>query len=252
MKKKPLISIIITYYKKKSFINKTLKSIQNQTYKNYEIIFVYDDKDKKDLEYIKKKLNKFKKKKIIINKKNIGVAKSRNIALNFSKGLYLAFIDSDDIWKRNKLLIQLDFMKKNLIDFSFTSYSIIDEEGKVIKHRNVNYDANYESLYKSNFIGLNTVMINRKLLSTFKFPDLKTQEDFALWLKLIRKGVKLKHLNKHLSSWRKTKNSLSTNIIQKLIDAYRLYYLFEKKNFAFSIFSVIVLSYNKLLNKHFK
>ena len=59
MKKKPLISIIVTYYKKRKFIKKTLNSILNQSYKNYEIIFVYDDEDKKDLQYIKKLIGLF-------------------------------------------------------------------------------------------------------------------------------------------------------------------------------------------------
>jgi len=59
----PLISIIITYYKKKDYIMKTLNSILNQSYKNYEIIFVYDDKNKKELDYINKLLLRFKKKK---------------------------------------------------------------------------------------------------------------------------------------------------------------------------------------------
>ena len=91
MKKKPLISVIITYYKKISFIKSTLQSIYNQTYKNYEIIFVYDQAEKKDLRYIKKILSKFKKKRVIINNKNLGVAKSRNIAIHHAKklsGLY--------------------------------------------------------------------------------------------------------------------------------------------------------------------
>ena len=100
MKKKPLISVIITYYKKKSFIKKTLKSIFDQTYKNFEVIFVFDDEDTSDIEYIKLLLVKFKKKKIIINKKNLGVAKSRNLAIRHSKGIYLAFIDADDVWKK--------------------------------------------------------------------------------------------------------------------------------------------------------
>ena len=100
MKKKPLISIVITYYKKKDFIKKTLESILNQTYKNYEVIFVYDQEEKKDLEFIKKLLLKFKNLKLIINKKNFGVSKSRNIAIKHVKGKYLAFIDSDDLWKK--------------------------------------------------------------------------------------------------------------------------------------------------------
>lgn len=247
MKKGFLISIIITYYKKKTFLNRTIKSILNQSYKNYEIIFVYDDKDKNDLKFTKKALSKFKKKKFIINKRNLGVAKSRNIAIKFAKGSYVAFIDSDDIWKRNKLKKQLKFMTKNAHNFSFTSYGIINDKNKIIKEKNVSEDANYFKLLRSNSIGLNTVMINKKILSKIHFPNLTTQEDFALWLKLSRQGVELKHLNETLSYWRKTENSLSSNIIRKLIDAFRLYYVFEKKNFIFSVYSVLVLSYNRLI-----
>ena len=246
MKKKPLISIIISYYKKKVFLKKTINSILSQTYKNYELIFVYDDEDKKDLIYVKKLLSKFKKKKLIINNKNLGVAKSRNIAIKFSKGLYLAFIDSDDLWKNKKLSVQLNFMLKNSCLFSFTSYAIINEKDEITKERKVFLDPNYRNLYKSNFIGLNTVMISRKILSKIHFPDLTTQEDFALWLKLARQGVKLSYLNQTLSFWRKTKNSLSSNLFCKIRDAFKLYYIYEKKNFIFSIYSVLVLTYNKL------
>ena len=247
MKKKTLISIIITYYKKKTFLKKTIQSILNQSYKNYELIFVYDDEDKKDVKFINNTLRKIKRKQILINKKNLGVAKSRNIAIKKSKGSYLAFIDSDDIWKKNKLLIQLNFMKKNSCHFSFTSYGIINEKNYLIGTRKVILDANYNNLYNSNFIGLNTVMIHRKLVKKIIFPNLKTQEDFALWLKLARQGFELKHLKQTLSFWRKTKNSLSANVFQKLIDAFKLYYIYEKKNLIFSIYSVIILSYNKLI-----
>tara|TARA_Y100000389_G_scaffold205031_1_gene262178 strand:+ start:2252 stop:3007 length:756 start_codon:yes stop_codon:yes gene_type:complete len=247
MKKKPLISVIITYYKKRLFLSKTLKSILNQTYKNYELIFVYDDTDKTDIKYIKVLLLKFKNKKFIINNKNLGVAKSRNIGIKHSKGSYVAFIDSDDIWKKNKLSSQLDFMKKNSYYFCFTSYGVINDKNKLLKEKKVFFDADYSNLYRSNFIGLNTVMINSKILSKIHFPNLTTQEDFALWLKLARQGVKLKHLNKTLSFWRKTQNSLSSNTTRKLVDAFKLYYMYEKKNFIFSVYSVLVLSYNKLI-----
>jgi teichuronic acid biosynthesis glycosyltransferase TuaG len=243
----PLISVIITYYKKKLFIKKTLNSILKQSYRNFELILVYDDYDKNDLHFIQDLLNKFKKKKIIINKKNLGVAKSRNVALKKSQGQYIAFIDSDDIWKKNKLLKQYRFMNDNSYNFCFTSYSIVNENDNIIKNNIVSQDASYKKLFKSNVIGLNTVMISRDLLHLIKFPILKTQEDFALWLKLSRVGVKLKHLNTNLSYWRKTKNSLSSNTIQKFIDAFRVYNNYEKKNFFFSFYSVVVLSYNKIL-----
>ena len=137
MKKKILISIIITYYKKKKFINQTIQSILNQSYKNFELILVYDDNNRDELKYIRKLLGNIKRKKIIINSKNLGVAKSRNIAIKRSKGTYLAFIDSDDLWKKNKLSNKINFLQKNGFHFSFTSYGIINEQNKIIGKREV-------------------------------------------------------------------------------------------------------------------
>tara|TARA_B100000401_G_C52751350_1_gene693385 strand:- start:491 stop:1237 length:747 start_codon:yes stop_codon:yes gene_type:complete len=246
MKKKPYISVIITYFNKRRFIKKTLDSIFFQSFKNYELIFVYDDSNYEDLKYIKPYLKAFKNTKIIINKKNLGVARSRNKALAKCKGNYIAFIDSDDTWKKTKLMKQLKFMKKKSSNFSFTSYNVIDEQNKFIKKRIVTMDPTYEKLQKKNIIGLSTVMINRIIIKDINFPNLKTQEDFALWLSLIKKGHKLSHINDSLSSWRKCNDSLSSNNLQKIIDAFKLYYIHQNKNLLLSIYSVIVLGYNKL------
>lgn len=244
---KPKVSVIITYYKKKTYILKTINSILNQTYQNIEVIFVYDDSNQEDLKYIKKILNKFKKKKLIINKKNLGVAKSRNKALKYCKGSFIAFIDADDLWKKIKLEFQINYMLKNNVNFSCTSFDVIDEKDKIIRSRKVPNNASYKILIKSNFIGLSTVICKNEIYSKLKFPNLNTQEDFALWLSILRSGVKLSTIRKNLSSWRKTQNSLSSNTLQKLKDAFKLFYCYEKKNFISSIFSVIVISYNKIL-----
>ena len=188
---KPKVSVIITYYKKKKFIEKTLSSILSQTYKNIELIMVYDDTDKKELNFIRNLLKKFKKKKLIINKKNLGVAKSRNKALKFCTGSYFAFIDSDDIWKKDKLMKQINYMLKFSKDFTYTSYDVINENSKIINIRRVQGNANYKDLLRSNYIGLSTVVFSKKIYSKMKFPIIKTQEDFGLWLSILRKGVSL-------------------------------------------------------------
>jgi len=247
--KKNLVTIIITYYKKKNFIEATIKSILKQDYHFYEIILVYDDANKNDLKYIVSLLDQFALKKIIINKKNLGVAKSRNLAKKFSKGEYLAFIDSDDLWKKNKLTYQIQFMKKKSSLISFTSYEVLGKKNLILKKNLVTKDPDYKNLSKSNFIGLSTVMVHRKILPMIKFPNLKTQEDFGLWLKLLRQGVKFNHIKKSLTYWRQTDNSLSSKTYDKIRDAFCLYYFYEKKNLINSIFSVIVLSYYKIIKK---
>ena len=109
-----LVSIIIPYYQKLNWIDQTLKSIYDQTYKNYEILIVYDDTSKDELKNLKSKI-KDKKIKLYINKKNLGAGMSRNLASKKAKGKYLAFIDADDMWKKNKIEYQLAFMKKKKI-----------------------------------------------------------------------------------------------------------------------------------------
>ncbi len=246
-KNNQLISILITYYRKKKYINKTINSILKQNYKNFEVIFVYDDKDKKDVNFLKELIKPFKKKKFIINANNYGVSKSRNIGLKYCKGTYIAFIDSEDTWRRTKLKDQKNFMINSSALFSFTSYNVINQHDKIIKTRKVNKNADYYSLSRSNYIGLSTVMFHKKLLSKIKFPKLKTQEDYCVWLKLLREGEKLYHFNKILTCWRKSENSLSSNIFDKVRDAFKLYYKYENKNLLLSIYSVILLSFNKLI-----
>ena len=107
-----LVSAIIPYFKKKSFIDQSISSVLNQSYSNIEIIIVYDDEEKSDLEYLRKIYNSNKKIKIIVNEKNLGAGFSRNRGIREAKGKYVCFIDSDDIWKKEKIENQLNYMKK--------------------------------------------------------------------------------------------------------------------------------------------
>jgi len=241
---KDKVSIIIPFYKNLQYLSQSIHSVINQTYKNYEIILVYDNTDKSDLKFIKNKFKNFKKLKIIINKKNLGVSKSRNIGLKNSKGKYIAFLDSDDYWKKNKLKTQIDFMKKNSVDFSYSSYEILTLNSK--KKHNVKNTYSYNQLLQKCDIGLSTVIIKSKLIKIGKFPLLKTQEDYALWLRYLRKGVKLMGINKSLVYWRDTPGSLSKNLIQKLKDSFKVYHNLENINFWLSLFRVFTLSKNKL------
>ena len=126
------VSIIIPYYRKKIFILDALKSALNQTYKNFEIIIIYDDLCKIDLVYIKKIVKFEKKITLLINKKNLGDGYSRNKGIKYSKGDYIAFLDADDLWDRKKLALQINFMEKNKISFSHTSYKIINEKNNLL------------------------------------------------------------------------------------------------------------------------
>ena len=240
----PLISVIVPYFKKKLFILKTLNSILGQSHKNLEIILVYDDPNLSDLNFIKKFVKKDKRIKIYINKKNIGVSKSRNVGIKKSKGDYLAFIDSDDLWKKNKLSTQLKFMKKNECLISHTSYEIISKIGKILGYMSVKKILNYDDLIYSCDIGLSTVMISKELKSRIIFPTMVTKEDYIVWLKLSKK-FNIYGIQKNLCSWRKGSFSYLYTW-QKIKDAFVVYFKYERFSMIKSLFFATLLSINFL------
>ncbi len=241
-----IVSVIIPYYKKKDYIKSTIKSVLNQTFKSFEIIIVYDDEDRNDLVYLKKIQSLDKRIKIILNSKNIGAGLSRNKAIRLAKGKYIAFLDSDDLWNKKKINTQLDFMKKNQCSISHTSYSIIDKRGNISGTRKAK-NLTYNDLLSSCDIGLSTVMIKKKILDKYSFVNLKTKEDYVLWLKLAQKRHQFFGINKKLTYWRNLDDSLSSSTIQKLFDGYKVYRKYLNQSIIQSFISLLVLSKNYLI-----
>ena len=136
-------------------------------------------------------------------------------------------------------------MIKNKALISHTSYNIIDSNNRKIGFRKAR-KIEYRDLLKSCDIGLSTVMIKKTLLKKEYFAKLKTKEDYILWLKLAKKKFVFYPIKKPLTSWRSLKNSLSSSIIQKLLDGYFVYRTYLKQSFFKSLFSLLILSINFL------
>ena len=246
-KKKNLVSVIIPYYKKKNFIKITLKSVLAQTYKNFEIIIIYDDQDLSDYKYLIRLFKSNNNIKIYLNPKKLGAGFSRNKGIDLAKGEFIAFIDADDIWKKNKLEKQIKFMKKNNYNISHTSYEIINEKNIVLSQRKSRNFYYVKDLIKSCDVGLSTVIIKRKILDIqTRFPNLKTKEDFVLWLKILKKNEVIGACDEILTSWRKLHNSLSSSSLQKLLDAFKVYKVYMKFNILKSLYYTLCLSFNFL------
>lgn len=242
-----LVSIIIPYYKKREFIADTLKSVLKQTYKNFELIIIYDDEEKEDLSFIKKLASIDKRIILMINKKTLGAGLSRNKAIKRSKGSYISFIDADDLWKINKLDLQIKFMKKNNFLISHTNYKIINKQSKILYSRVARDFNNINELLKSCDIGLSSVVVKKEILiGNCLFAGLKTKEDFVLWLNILKKNIKIGSIKKNLMYWRKLDNSLSSSILQKLIDGFNVYNKYMKFNWIKSLYFLFHLSLNYL------
>ena len=138
-------------------------------------------------------------------------------------------------------------MKKKNLKFTHTSYEIIDENDRVLGERISRNFRKVNDLIKSCDIGLSTVILKKEIIDNqTKFPNLKTKEDFVLWLKILQKNILISYLNENLASWRKLDNSLSSSVIQKLKDAFKVYNYHMKFNFIKSFYYMVCLSINFL------
>ena len=246
-----LVSVIIPYHKKRNTIKETLISVINQSYKNLEILVIYDDTNLNDFEFLKNIAGLDNRIKIIKNKTKLGAGFSRNIGIEKSIGKYIAFLDADDTWGFDKLESQILFMKQNNYKISHTSYYIVDKNKKIIGQRKAKDFLSINAILKSCDIGLSTVVLEKNVVThnKIKFPNLVTKEDFVFWLMLLKKNYKFYAQDKYLTNWTDLEDSLSSSTIQKLKDGFKVYNQYMNFNIIKSLYYLICLSINYLKKK---
>lgn len=206
-----LVSIIMPVYNSEDFLEASIQSVLNQSYKNWELIIVDDGSTDASLKIIKKFQREKSEIRLLINNENMGIAATRNKGIGAARGEFVAFLDSDDRWQPKKLEKQIAFMKKEAINFSCTSYFVSDEFGTIIGERNfIEKEVDYKELLKTNLIGCLTVMVKTDLIKQYKMPKLK-HEDYATWLNILRDGNNVYFMNEKLAFYTKRGKSVSAN-----------------------------------------
>lgn len=221
-----MISIITATYNSSQVIQATYHSICAQTYSDWEWLITDDCSSDNTLEIITGLSEQDDRVRVFQTDVNSGAAVSRNKSISEATGDNIAFIDSDDLWAPDKLQRQLEFMEEH-INFSFTAYRLINETGDPI---NQTVDANqngafgYEDmLRKKATLGCSTVMLRREAFKDLSMPLLRTGQDYATWLKLLKSGNKAHLLNEVLTSYRIMPNSISRNKIKKAKRQWQIY-----------------------------
>lgn len=241
-KEKTKIDIILPNYNSSEFILQTIRSILKQTYKNWKLIIV-DDFSNSETKNILKKISKKKNIQVFFLNKNRGAGFCRNFAIKKSNSPYLAFIDSDDIWEKDKLKNQIDFMKKNNFLFSYTDYITFGE-----KKRKVNNPSkiNYFYFLRNTSIATSTMMIKRNIIGNIKFTNTKICEDFFFKCKLLQKVRYAFCLKQYLTKYRIRKNSLQSNNLRNFYWIWKINKNYNKLNILENIISLTFISFNSL------
>ena len=236
-----LVSIIMPTYKCGRFICESIRSVQAQTYQNWELIIVDDCSNDGTINLVLEMKKQDDRISLYQNASNSGAAVSRNTALRKAKGRWIAFLDSDDLWEPTKLEKQVKFMEDNKYAFTYHEYVEIDEDDRELgvyvsgKERVGKFD-----MFSCCWPGCLSVMYDASVVGLIQINDIKKNNDTAMWLKVICKAD-CYLLPECLGKYRRRANSITPKPIwQRIWAHYPLFRVAEEMNPVAATFWVVM------------
>jgi teichuronic acid biosynthesis glycosyltransferase TuaG len=219
----PLVSIITPSWNVERFIEETIRSVQAQTFADWELLIADDCSTDKTPALIEAISARDPRVKLIRQKKNGGPALARQASIDHAQGRYLAFLDSDDLWLPNKLERQLAFVREKRAALSYTAFRRIDETnttaGRLIE---VPASLTYEQLLKNTTIATLTALVDREITGPVAMKN-EGYDDFCLWLSILRPGHTAFGLNEDLARYRVRGASVSSRPVRSAKWVWQIY-----------------------------
>lgn len=249
---KPLVSIITPLHNAGSFIGDTIESVLSQTYSQFEMLVVNDGSVDNGVEIVERYCESDPRIKLFHNDSNLGPAKTRNKAISYAKGRFIAFLDSDDLWYADKLEIQVSKMMESDIPFAFSSYDRMDENGEDLGPVLAPPKVCYADLLKTCSIGCLTAIYDAEALGKVYLPDILKRQDFALWLKILKLTPEAMGIEKVLAKYRVRNNSISGNKWVASKYQWKVYREIEGLNAPLSIYYFFHYTINGVIKTYVK
>ena len=242
------VDVILPNFNKRKYLEEAIQSVLDQSYKKWKL-YIIDDCSNDDSIKI---LDKFKDHNNIIIKqlsKNKGPSFCRNLGLRISSSEYIAFIDSDDYWKKDKLKDQINFMKKNNYKFTYTDYTPFfqtDDKKKILKPTNIVKKFNLKKFTFNSSINTTTMILSRSLVGNLKFKKIKKLEDYLFKCEILKKDFLAHKLNSNSAFYRILEISRSSNKIKNLFYLWKINRKYLNYNFINNLSSIIMITINSL------
>ncbi|MCD7750679.1 MAG: glycosyltransferase [Lachnospiraceae bacterium] len=236
-----LVSIVIPVHNVRKYITQTIESVRTQSYTNWELILTEDCSTDGTRELLAQYLDELSDDRIrvIWLDENVGAAAARNLGVENSRGRFVAYLDADDIWEKDKLLCQLQFMRQTGAAFCFTNYEFADESGRGTgKVVHVPATLTYRRALRNTTIFTSTVMLDTQQIprNEIRMPDIRS-EDTALWWQLLRMGYTAYGFQETYVFYRRPARSLSSNKLSAVKRIWNLYRRSEKLGVLYSCYN---------------
>lgn len=206
-----LVSIITPCYNSAAYIGQMIESIQAQTYNNWELLITDDCSTDNSKEVVMSYADKDSRIKYFELKQNSGAGIARNNSIEKASGRFIAFCDSDDMWKPTKLEKQLRFMKENNYEFCHCYTLVVDENNNIVGLNKKPKRVSFRSTRIINYIGTSSVVYDTKRIGKFYMKPIRKRQDFALWLDILQATKYAYCIEEPLFIYRYTPGSISSN-----------------------------------------
>lgn len=247
MESQPLVSVIMPCYNTEKFIAQSIESVIYQTYINWELIITDGPSSDNTVPIVQKYCEQDSRIRIIVPDHHLGIAEARYTSIQNAKGYYLAFLDSDDIWVRDKLEKQIAFMQSNNYAFTYGNYEILNSDGtlagKIIHNGGI---VDYNMYLKNTILGCGSVMLDKKKIGQVILPAEDVNDDMALWCSIMRNGIKAYPMDEVLYQYRIRNDGASSHRIKMMKSVWKVYRKQEKLSFSKSIVCFIGYAFNAL------
>ena len=246
-----ICSIVMPAFNAVQYIECAIKSVQAQTYREWELIVVDDGSSDGTTDVVRALAVSDSRIKLIELPGNSGAAYARNAGIMLATGRFIAFLDSDDVWLPEKLDVQLNFMMENKVAFSFTSYFRMDRYGNECGVIGVPSKVDYRTLLKTCVIGCLTVVYDTMLIGKVNMPSGTGREDFATWLSILKRVDYAFGINQTLAKYRVYDDQSSARKTQMAMENWRLYRNIEKLSLPTSLYYFSHYAVRGVLRKTF-
>lgn len=210
-----LISVIMAAYNAEKTIEQAIESVRNQTYSNFELLVINDYSKDTTADIVSRIAKKDARVRLLSNDENLGVSLTRKYGLEEAKGDWIAILDSDDIWRADKLEKQLLLQQKVNADLLFTGSAFISSNGQPIDwYLHVPNEVTYRQLLKQNVISNSSALVRKELYTKHFVIGDRMHEDFAIWLEILKEGKKAYGVDEPLLIYRIAKSSKSGNKVK--------------------------------------
>ncbi len=243
-----MISIITPAFNCVDTFKQTFESVISQTYQSWEWIIIDDNSTDGSYDYIRKIAQNEPRVILLKNESNAGAAATRNKGIKLSQGRFIAFIDADDMWEKSKLEKQIDFMRQNDYEFSYSDYNVLFSDGSIKKYVKGKNDLTYKNLLAGNDIGCLTVIYDVSKIGKRYMPeDCPKREDYACWLDITKEGILAHKLGLVLATYRLRHGSVSSNKLKMMRYHLNVYRNHEKLSLPKSLYYLTRTVFNRLV-----